>query len=187
MGIIGLTTPDTPALSHPGPTIAFQDPEQAARKAIDALVAQGVHAIIVLSHLGYSRDVELAARLPEIDVIAGGHTHTLLGDFRALGFAGEGPYPTVCKNADNATVLVVQAWEWARVVGALTVSFDRQGRVTSWTGEPLMPVGTVFTQENGNGRRTPVGPEMQKKIQAKLARSPGIVCIDEDAEARKTA
>jgi 5'-nucleotidase / UDP-sugar diphosphatase len=91
VGIIGLTTPDTPALSHPGPAIAFLDPEQAARKAIAALVAQGVRTIIVLSHLGYDRDVELAARLPEIDVIAGGHTHTLLGDFKALGLAGEGP------------------------------------------------------------------------------------------------
>lgn len=185
VGIIGLTTPDTPALSRPGPTMVFQDPEQAARKAIEALVAQGVHAIIVLSHLGYSRDVELAVRLPEIDVIAGGHTHTLLGDFRALGFAGEGPYPTVCKNADNATVLVVQAWEWARVVGALTVSFDRQGHVTSWAGEPLMPVSGVFTQESSNGRRSAVSPEMKKKVQEKLARSPGIVCINEDAEARR--
>jgi 5'-nucleotidase len=48
-----------------------------------------------------------------------------------------------------------------------------------------MPVGAAFTQENGTGRRSPVGPEMQKLIQAKLARSPGIVCIDEDAGAQK--
>lgn len=34
--------------------------------------------IIVLSHLGYSEDCEIARRFPNIDVIIGGHTHHLL-------------------------------------------------------------------------------------------------------------
>ena len=185
VGIIGLTTPDTQELSHPGATITFRDPEQSARSAIDSLVAQGVHIIIIVSHLGYKNDIGLASRLPEIDMIAGGHTHTLLGDFSALGFESAGPYPTVCKNADNATVLVVQAWEWARVVGALTVSFDREGKVATWSGEPVMPVGAVFTQQSSAGDETPVDSEKLKKIRAKLAGSPGIARVDEDAASRK--
>ena len=185
VGIIGLTTPDTPDLSHPGATITFRDPEQSARRAIEALAAQGVHVIIIVSHLGYTNDMKLASRLPEIDMIAGGHTHTLLGDFSVLGHESGGPYPTVCKNADNATVLVVQAWEWAKVVGVLTVSFDREGRVTAWAGEPVMPVGTVFMQKNAGGGRAPVEAEKLEKIRAKLARSPGIVCMNEDTDSRK--
>jgi 5'-nucleotidase / UDP-sugar diphosphatase len=185
VGIIGLTTPDTQELSHPGATITFRDPEQSARSAIDSLVAQGVHIIIIISHLGYMNDVVLASRLPEVDMIAGGHTHTLLGDFSALGCESTGSYPTVCKNADNATVLVVQAWEWAKVVGALTASFDRQGRLSAWAAEPIMPVGTVFTQENSVGDKTPVDSEKHKKIRAKLAGSPGIALVDEDAASRK--
>ncbi len=185
VGIIGLTTPDTQELSHPGATISFRDPEQSARCAIDSLVAQGVHIIIIVSHLGYKNDVGLASRLPEIDMIAGGHTHTLLGDFSALGFESAGPYPTICKNADNATALVVQAWEWAKILGVLKVSFDSQGRVTSWTGEPMMPVGAVFTQENSSGDKVPVDSEKLKKIRAKLAGSPGIALVDEDASSRK--
>ena len=181
VGIIGLTTPDTQELSHPGATITFGDPEQSARLAIDALVAQGVHVIIIVSHLGYQNDVGLASRLPEIDMIAGGHTHTILGDFSALGFESAGPYPTLCKNADNATVLVVQAGDWARFAGVLTVSFDREGKVAAWSGEPVMPVGTVFMQENSAGRWASVDAARIDRIR----KSPGIVCIDEDAPARK--
>ena len=181
VGIIGLTTPDMPQLSHPGDRITFRDPEQSARLAIDALVVQGVHVIIIVSHLGYKNDVGLASRLPEIDMIAGGHTHTLLGDFSALGFESAGPYPTICKNVDNATVLVVQAGDWARVAGVLTVSFDCEGRVAAWSGEPVMPVGTVFMQEHSAGDWAPVDAA---KIDA-LRKRPGIACIDEDAPARK--
>ena len=184
VGIIGLTTPDTQELSHPGPTITFGDPEQSARSAIDSLVSKGVHIIIIVSHLGYKNDVELAPRLPEIDLIAGGHTHTLLGDFSALGFESAGPYPTVSKNADNATVLVMQAGEWAKVLGVLTVIFDREGRVATWSGGPVMPVATVFTQESNPADKRPVDAEMLKKIRAKFAGSP-VVLVDEDAAARK--
>jgi len=181
VGIIGIAQPDTPQLSRPGQGIVFNDPVQSARQAIQALVAQGVHAIIVVSHLGYSKDMELAPQLPEVDIIAGGHTHTLLGDFSALGFQSQGPYPTVCKNADNATVLVVQAGEWAKIVGVLKVTFDAAGKVTAWEGGPRMPVGTSFTQ----GNKMPVSRDQFEKIKAKLSRSPGITCIDEDAGTRK--
>ena len=180
LGIIGLSPPDTPQLSQPGDQVAFFDAEQGARKAVQELTSRGVRMIIVLSHLGYQQDLALASRLPEIDIIAGGHSHTLLGDFSAVGLESGGPYPTVCKNADNATVLVAQAWEWAKVVGTLSVSFDDAGAIQQWRGEPVMPVGTAFM----TGAAGPVTKKELGKIRERLAGSPGITPIEENTAAR---
>jgi len=42
------------------------------------LKEQGVQVIIGLSHSGYRLDQRVAAEIPEIDVIVGGHSHTFL-------------------------------------------------------------------------------------------------------------
>ncbi|NLZ40503.1 MAG: NADH-quinone oxidoreductase subunit NuoB, partial [Comamonadaceae bacterium] len=43
-------------------------------------VVQGVDKIIALTHVGYPRDMELIAKIPGVDVVVGGHTHTLLSN-----------------------------------------------------------------------------------------------------------
>lgn len=82
---------------------------------------------MVLSHLGYGEDLKLARRLVGVQVIVGGHSHTLLGSFPHKELAPAGPYPTVVKNPEGKDVLVVQAWEWGKVVGLLEVTFDAKG------------------------------------------------------------
>jgi 5'-nucleotidase / UDP-sugar diphosphatase len=141
IGFVGATTPETPFISKPGPTIAFQDPAGPVQKAVDELTRQGVDKIILVSHLGYQADLDLAARTAGIDVIVGGHSHTLLGDWKAVGLGAKHPYPTVAKDKAGDTTLVVQAWEWAKVVGDLKVTFDAGGKVTAWAGAPVAVVG----------------------------------------------
>lgn len=80
VGIIGLTTPEASEISSPGPHIGFSEPIAAARQLVDRLTAMGVDRIVVLSHLGWPRDLELAAAVEGIDVIVGGHTHTVRPD-----------------------------------------------------------------------------------------------------------
>lgn len=77
VGIIGVTTPDTAWSSSPGPNVSFIDPIQAARSAVSTLSEQGVNVIIVLSHLGWNNDLALAQSVTGIDVLVGGHSHTL--------------------------------------------------------------------------------------------------------------
>jgi len=55
----------------------FEEPETAIRKYVDLLRSQ-VNVLILLSHMGFEDDVELAGKFPSIDVILGGHTHTQL-------------------------------------------------------------------------------------------------------------
>lgn len=66
--------------------LTITDPIQAVKKSIDEAKAQGADNIIVVSHLGleaapdYHQDTmsdkDLAAQVPGIDLIIGGHSHT---------------------------------------------------------------------------------------------------------------
>ncbi|SDF22902.1 5'-nucleotidase [Thermus arciformis] len=138
IGVIGLTTPDTKEIANPGPTVAFLDPYETAQKAVYELLAKGVNKIVVLSHLGYAEDLKLARRLVGAQVIVGGHSHTLLGSFPHKELSPMGPYPTVVKNPEGKDVLVVQAWEWGKVVGLLEVTFGAKGELLAYKGEALL-------------------------------------------------
>ena len=147
VGVIGLTTPDTKEIANPGPTVAFLDPYESAQKAVYELLAKGVNKIVVLSHLGYGEDLKLARRLVGAQVIVGGHSHTLLGSFPHPELRPAGPYPTVVKNPEGKDVLVVQAWEWGKVVGLLEVTFDARGQLVAYKGEALLMTPEVAPED----------------------------------------
>ena len=52
---------------------------------VDELKQTGIDHIILLTHYGYQNELELATKIDGVDVIIGGDSHTLLGDFDALG------------------------------------------------------------------------------------------------------
>lgn len=155
IGFIGATTTETPFISSPTKATAFADPIAAVQKAVDQLTAQGVNKVIVVSHLGYDGDKTLAAKTKGVDVIIGGHSHTLLGDWKVVGLGAKNPYPTVAKDLDGSTVLIAQAWEWAKVIGNLKVDFDASGKVVSHAGAPVAVVGDswfrVYDVPNAKG------------------------------------
>jgi 5'-nucleotidase len=141
IGLIGLITPDTPYISSPGKTVVFKDPVESAQKYVKELEAQGVNKIVVLSHMGYENDKVLASKVAGIDVIIGGHSHSLLGDFKDFGKTADGPYPTAVKAPDGNDVLIATSWQWANAVGVLKLSFDASGKVVKYVGEPKLPAG----------------------------------------------
>jgi len=79
VAIIGATTADTPAVSSPGGLVSFGRLVPRISAAVRELREKGIDKIILLSHIGYDEDVRLARTVPGIDVIVGGHSHTLLG------------------------------------------------------------------------------------------------------------
>jgi len=144
VGIVGLTTPETVAISSPGKDVAFLNAATSAQKAIDELAAKGINKIVIVSHLGYAEDVTLATALKGADVIVGGHSHTPLGSFADLGLSTAGDYPTVAKGADGSDTLIVQSWEWGKFLGELDVTFDASGAVIAKTGRPKAVVGKTW-------------------------------------------
>jgi 5'-nucleotidase / UDP-sugar diphosphatase len=145
VGIIGATTEDTPEIASPGPNVEFTDVIQYVRGASEALDAAGVNKIILLSHIGYTVDLEVAAALPLVDVIVGGHSHTLLSN-TAEGAAG--PYPTMVTNPDGVEVPVVQANQYGKYLGDIAITWDDDGVVTSAEGEPYLIDASVTGNED---------------------------------------
>jgi len=77
VGIFGLTLEETMTTSRPGPDVEFLNPCETAQKIVSELHAQGVKTVVALTHLSMSEDKEVA-RCADVDVIIGGHEHTLL-------------------------------------------------------------------------------------------------------------
>ncbi len=84
IGFLGLVGKDAASdVAHKAPGF-FADPIQSAAKAVEKLKKQGADIIICLSHSGTVKDKEnsedeiLASKVPEIDFILSGHSHTLL-------------------------------------------------------------------------------------------------------------
>ena len=148
IGIIGLTIAQkTKASSSPDKDTLFEDEVTAAQREIDMLQTQGVQRIVLLSHIGYDYDKQLAAKLRGVDVIVGGDSHTLLGPdaLKTLGVGTPGgAYPTRTTDKDGKPVCVVQAWEYSQVVGELKVQFDKNGVVTECVGTPHVLIGDQF-------------------------------------------
>ena len=58
--------------------VLFYDEIDSINKESRNLRKQGVNIIIVLSHCGYVKDLEIAKQCDDVDIIVGGHSHTLM-------------------------------------------------------------------------------------------------------------
>lgn len=58
--------------------MSFGGEIEAVRREAELLKGNGTDVIIVLSHSGYRVDQKMAAEVPYVDVIVGGHSHTFL-------------------------------------------------------------------------------------------------------------
>lgn len=135
VGIVSVLAEDTDETSAPGDNVVFEDAAIYLRGAVHGLEAAGVNKIIALTHVGYGVDLGIAASVPGIDLIVGGHSHTLLSntDERAAG-----PYPTMVNGPDGREVPVVTAYSYGKYLGDLVVTWDDDGDVVSAMGAPIL-------------------------------------------------
>ncbi len=136
VGLIGLDIAiKTKQSSQPDKTTMFADEYETAAFYIEKLRALGIEKIGLLTHTQYENDIELAQKLPALDFIVGGDSHTLLGDYGQYGLPEEGPYPTVVNNLEGAPVCIVHAWQYSQVVGELVIDFNGD-EVSNCGGQP---------------------------------------------------
>ena len=134
IGIIGLLAEDTDETSSPGANVPFIRAEEVLPGLIEELTAEGVDKIVALSHMGLGRDKQIAAAVDGIDVIVGGHSHSLLSNSIE---GAEGPYPTMVASPDGTEVPIVQAFAYSKYLGELELTFDDDGKVTAATGDVI--------------------------------------------------
>jgi 5'-nucleotidase len=136
LAVFGLALEDMRSMVPDTGALVFEAEVTAAQRTVDALQQSGVQHIVALTHLGNQRDLQLAARVNGIDVIVGGHSHSLLGDFRNWQLGQQGPYAATISNPDGSGITcVVQAGQFAQAIGQLTVQFDQAGQVSSCHGQ----------------------------------------------------
>lgn len=153
VGFVGLDIAQkTQVSSQPLDTTQFLDEVTTAQLYVDLLTASGIDKIVLVTHYGYDNDLALALDVAGVDVIVGGDSHTLLGDFDAAGLTSLGDYPTWTTDAAGNPVCVVQAWQFSNVVGELHVGWDKGGQVATCAGTPHLMLGEVTEfDEDGNG------------------------------------
>lgn len=134
VGVIGVTTPETPTITIASATagLCFKDAADSILHYYDAMIAAGADVIVVLSHLGYPDggygygipvygDQTLATKLntagKPAHLIIGGHSHTDLAAATTVG-----------------NTLVVQAHYNGRKVGRADFTVNTDGSVAvTWT------------------------------------------------------
>src|SRR6202165_5013607 len=77
IGIFGIVLQETLQTSRPGPDVEIQDPCATAARLIPKIHAAGAQVIVALTHQTIGDDKKFA-RCSGVDVVIGGHEHTLL-------------------------------------------------------------------------------------------------------------
>lgn len=134
VGVIGVTTQETPYITIPSATegLCFKDPAASILHYYDAMKTSGADVIVVLSHLGYTDggygygftvygDQTLAKKLNDagkpVNLIIGGHSHTDLTAATVIG-----------------STYVVQAHYNGRKLGRADITVNTDGSVAiTWT------------------------------------------------------
>ena len=110
---------------------ALKETIKAINKETKELEKQGVNKIILLSHLGYGEQGDLAvARQTEgVDIIVGGHTHTTIDGVNKTAPANRNDVHklNLLMSKRNEPVMITQAGGMNEYAGYLNAVFDEKG------------------------------------------------------------
>ena len=125
IGIIGLISPETPGSVDPKNItgLKFASAKETVEKYIPELKEKGADLIFVLSHEGDMADERLASSVTGIDLIVGGHSHTLMEEAKKV----------------NETI-IVQSGTQGEKVGYIQLAIDKQTKKISAFKNNLIPV-----------------------------------------------
>lgn len=144
IAVLGVTTPDTVFLSSPGEGVTFEDEIEYLTRAVADMQGQGISKILLLSHVGFVRDQEIAAAVDGLSAIIGGHSHTLM----SKTVEGAVDYATLVAAPSGRAVPIVQAFAFSRFLGELELEFGTDGAVISAGGDTLLLDASVAEAED---------------------------------------
>lgn len=124
------------------------DPFETAGKIISEIKARGINKIIAVTHLGFEEDKKLALLYPDIDLIIGGHSHTIQGDFSDIGVSSyEKNYPF---KPDNTSTYIVTAGYQGLILGNINLSFNQEGSASLISASPKMLINPLDNETLNN-------------------------------------
>lgn len=159
----------------------FSPAIQTADSIASLLKRKGCDMVVAVTHIGYDvpgkeDDLLLASRSRNIDVVIGGHSHTLVDP--------EHPEktPSVVKNADGRPVLVVQTGKSGKYIGEISIDLANIG--STLPQYRLIPVTDRFPESKIDaGMRKRLAP-FKAVVDSICALPVGNVAEDMDGNAR---
>lgn len=134
-------------MANSGPQLQFIDEVRALQPVVDQLLSEGVNKIIVLSHAGIKVERQICQNVKGVDIVVGGHSHSFLWTGTPPSTeVPEGPYPEVYTK-NSHTCLLVQDYCYGKYLGRLKVTFDTEGKLTNWTGNPVPVEASEFPED----------------------------------------
>lgn len=151
VAFIGVMTPELErlSLSLGGVKIKNLDKDwiEPVREVVAKLKAEGITRIVAITHCGVDFDQQLAAGVPEIDIIIGGHSHTRLDK------------PIYVSHPDGSETIIVQTGSYGRTLGRLDVALKDNGELNvSQTKYRLINVTDKITED----------PEIKAYVEKKI-------------------
>ncbi|MEG3753500.1 bifunctional UDP-sugar hydrolase/5'-nucleotidase [Psychromonas arctica] len=142
IALFGLSIDKMMDIANVDPDTPFVNAIETAINTVKAIQSLGINKIILLSHLGYEGDKELAKLVTGISLIVGGHTHVLQGDFSDIGLKHEPEYGEYINNT-----YIVQAGCHAQAIGHCHIDFAKDGTVITFTGKNELLFGRRLCNE----------------------------------------
>lgn len=133
VGVVGLITPILANISTPRGVTVDMNVAGIAQAEIDALIAEDINKIILITHLqSINNELELAGQLTGVDVIIAGGGDELLSNSGANTLPGvdiTGTYPLTAQDPDGRDVYIVTTPGEYRYLGNLVLAFDDNDEV----------------------------------------------------------
>ncbi|MBP7865577.1 MAG: bifunctional metallophosphatase/5'-nucleotidase [Acidobacteria bacterium] len=170
VAVIGVATPVTPHITRAENTrgLVFHEPADVLPPLVRKARRDGARLVVVLSHLGFEADRELARKVRDIDVIVGGHSHTAVREPLRVG-----------------RTLIAQAGSYGIYLGVLRLRVKPGGRGPV---EVLPGSGLVTVLAGPDRPRDDVAAGMVdayfERIKADFSRVVGSTTVDVDHDSR---
>lgn len=186
IGIIGIDiVGKTKNSSNPGDDIKFLDEIETTQKYVDILTKKRINKIVVLTHIGHKNAINLAKTVSGIDVVVAGDSHTLLEGEKLAKYNlhAEGKYPTITRSSSGEPVAIVQAWEYTKAVGVLSVQFDSAGIILGAEGNPILPLSDSFLRKNSDGKRVEIEGEEREAVYDQIEKAVSLTIVEPASDA----
>ncbi len=168
VAVIGLALEDMPQIAPNTGKLQFLSEVATAQQLIDQLEQQGINKIILLTHLGFERDLAIARQLDGVDVVVGGHSHSYLADLEAWGKGKDERYASRVANKNrDSSACVVTAGQYTHLLGAVDLSFDAAGNLQHCEGAAtLLSSPMLFHKASRDLTDLNTQPSLQQAFQA---------------------
>lgn len=179
VGIIGIDIAGkTKNSSNPSAEIVFNDEVNTTQHYINLLKTDhNITKIILLSHVGLDNDKAFVKELSGVDVVIGGDSHSLMGNFKKVGLTShDNSYPYKTTDKDGNMVCIGHAWQYGYAIGNMNVSFDENGTVKGCDGTTTLLIGDTFTVNSKE-----LSGEDKTKIIAKITQMGNVEIVSEDS------